>query len=262
MDGKTARGSRTDTAPAAHLLSAVVPGGRTVSQLRVPDKTTEVTGFTRLLAPFDLSGVVVTADALQTHREHAKWLVEAKKAHYLLIVKGNQPGLAAALRALPWKEVTFRRYDREAGHGRRETRSVRTLTVTDLGLAFPPPVQAAKILRHHTDIKTGTDTRQTGEQVGGLGDVLGRHCRPPRYGAGLAGGPDADGLRPQPPRLGDAAAARLGVGLDDRPRRDAGPLPGSGDQLGPVQGAAGGGQAHQFGLDRHLADGEAGGLAQ
>ena len=34
--------------------------GRTVSQVRMPDKTTEVTGFTRLLAPFDLAGVVVT----------------------------------------------------------------------------------------------------------------------------------------------------------------------------------------------------------
>ncbi|MFD5514342.1 transposase family protein, partial [Streptomyces sp. NPDC127051] len=63
-DGKTARGSRTDTAPAARLLSAVTAAGRTVSQLRVPDKTNEITGFTALLAPFDLTGTVVTADAL------------------------------------------------------------------------------------------------------------------------------------------------------------------------------------------------------
>lgn len=35
VDGKAARGSRTDTAPAAHLLSAVLADGRTVSQLRV-----------------------------------------------------------------------------------------------------------------------------------------------------------------------------------------------------------------------------------
>lgn len=35
------------------------------------------------------------------------------------------------------KEATARRYDREVGHGRRETRSVRTLTVTSLGLDFP-----------------------------------------------------------------------------------------------------------------------------
>ncbi|MEU3795809.1 hypothetical protein [Streptomyces fructofermentans] len=70
-----------------HLLSAALDGGRTVSQLRVPDKTTEVTGFTKLLSPFDLAGVVVTADALHTHRDHVRWLVEAKRAHYLLMVK-------------------------------------------------------------------------------------------------------------------------------------------------------------------------------
>ncbi|MFF4551250.1 hypothetical protein [Streptomyces sp. NPDC001435] len=75
----------------------------------------------------------MAADALHTHRGHARWLVEAKQVHYLLVVKRNQPTLHNALRSLPWKEVTARRYDREARHGRRETRSVRTLTVTGLG---------------------------------------------------------------------------------------------------------------------------------
>jgi predicted transposase YbfD/YdcC len=138
----------------------VLADGRTVSQLRVPDKTTEVTGFTRLLAPFDLAGVVVTADALHTHRGHARWLVE-NKAHYVLVVKRNQPALHDALRLLPWKEVTARAYEREAGHGRRETRSVRTLTITDLHLDFPHVAQAAKIHRHRTDLKTGKTTRET-----------------------------------------------------------------------------------------------------
>jgi hypothetical protein len=45
--------------------------GRTVSQLRVPDKTNEITAFTAVLAPFDLTGTVVTADALHTQRNHA-----------------------------------------------------------------------------------------------------------------------------------------------------------------------------------------------
>ncbi|MFD1277695.1 ISAs1 family transposase [Streptomyces kaempferi] len=175
VDGKTARGSRTDTAPAAHLLSAVTAAYRAVSQLRVPDKTNEITGFTALLTPFDLTGTVVTADALHTQREHAKWLVEVKKAHYLLVVKGNQPTLHTALKSLPWKEVTARRYDREAGHGRRETRSVRTLTVTGLGLDFPHVVQAAKILRHRTDLKTGKVTRQT---VHAITDMTAREASP------------------------------------------------------------------------------------
>ncbi|MGW6413276.1 transposase family protein [Streptomyces vinaceus] len=48
VDGKSARGSRTGTAPAAHLLSAVTAAGRTISQLRVPEKTNETTGFTAL----------------------------------------------------------------------------------------------------------------------------------------------------------------------------------------------------------------------
>ncbi|WP_327318627.1 hypothetical protein [Streptomyces sp. NBC_01235] len=51
---------------------------------------------------------------------------------------------------------TSDRYGREAGHGRRETRSVRTLTVTGPGLD-----QAAKVLRRRTDLRTGKVTRQT-----------------------------------------------------------------------------------------------------
>ncbi|WP_435060209.1 ISAs1 family transposase [Streptomyces sp. bgisy060] len=160
VDGKTARGSRSHAAPAAHLLAAVTGTGRTVTQLRVPAKTNEVTAFRHLLAPFDLTGVTVTADALHTQRDHARHLVEDRQAHFLLLVKGNQPRLHAALRALPWPRVRAR-YDRELGHGRRETRSLRVLTVTDLHLDFPHVVQAAKILRHRTDARTGKVSRQT-----------------------------------------------------------------------------------------------------
>ncbi|MEV1062573.1 transposase [Streptomyces sp. NPDC050263] len=124
--------------------------GRTVTQLRVPDKTNEITCFAVLLAPFDLTGVTVTADALHTQRAHARFLVEEKKAHYLLVVKANQPELHRRLRSLPWKDVTARRHDREIGHGRREIRVTRALTVTDLGLDFPYADQAVRILRHRT----------------------------------------------------------------------------------------------------------------
>ncbi|MFD4024079.1 hypothetical protein ACFWRV_11245 [Streptomyces sp. NPDC058576] len=55
VDGKIAWGSRTRTAAAAHLLSTVRPGGHAVAQLRVPGETTA------FLAPFNLTGVAVTA---------------------------------------------------------------------------------------------------------------------------------------------------------------------------------------------------------
>ena len=76
MDGKSARGSRTDDSPAAHLLAAITDTGQTVTQLRVPDKTNEITCFAALLEPYDLAGVVVTADALHTQRDHARYLGE------------------------------------------------------------------------------------------------------------------------------------------------------------------------------------------
>ena len=135
--------------------------GRTVTQQPVPDETNEITRFAALLEPYDLTGVTVTADALHTQRAHARFLVEEKNAHYLLVVKANQPGLHRQVRSLPWKDVTARRYDRERGHGRRKTRVTRTLTVTDFGLGFPHAAQAVRILRHRTDLKTRTCTRRT-----------------------------------------------------------------------------------------------------
>ncbi|MEU3756620.1 ISAs1 family transposase [Streptomyces olivoreticuli] len=179
VDGKSARGSRTADAPAAHLLAAMTSTGQTVTQLRVPDKTNEVTCFTALPDPFDLVGVTVTADALHTQREHAHFLVEGKQAHYLLVVKANQPGLFGQLRSLPWKQATTRRYDRETDHGRKETRVTRALTITELGLDFPHAVQAARILRHRTDLRTGKTTRQT---VYALTDLTARDASPQRLG--------------------------------------------------------------------------------
>ncbi|MEH0638690.1 hypothetical protein QBA35_36420 [Streptomyces bottropensis] len=71
-----------------------------------------------------------------------------------------------------------RRYDRETGHGREETRATRALTFTDLGLHFPHAVQAVKILSHRTDIRTCRVTRQT---VYALTDLTARQA-PQRLG--------------------------------------------------------------------------------
>ncbi|MFE3584888.1 ISAs1 family transposase [Streptomyces vinaceus] len=113
------------------------------------------------MAAYDLTGVTVTADALHTQRAHIRFLAEEKKAHYLFVVKANQPELHRRLRSLPWKEVTARHYDREVGHGRKETRVTRAVTVAGPGLNLPHAAQAARILRHRTDLKTGTVSSQS-----------------------------------------------------------------------------------------------------
>ncbi|MFF0227095.1 ISAs1 family transposase [Streptomyces sp. NPDC004629] len=175
VDGKSARGSRRDGAPAAHLLAAMTDAGQTVTQLRVPDKTNEISCFAGLLTPFDLAGVTVTADALHAQRGHARFLVEDKRAHYALTVKKNQAGLYERLHSLPWKQVSTKFYDRTEGHGRKETRVVQALTVDDLD--FPHAAQVARVVRHRTCLKTGKRSRET---VYVITDLTSRQASPQR----------------------------------------------------------------------------------
>ena len=79
---------------APHLLSAILhQEAVVVAQRDVEEKTNEITKLPELLAPLPLQGTVVTADALHTQKETARYLVEEKKADYLFLVKANQPTL-------------------------------------------------------------------------------------------------------------------------------------------------------------------------
>jgi Transposase DDE domain len=86
-----------------HLLAALDHAtGAVLAQHQVDGAPEEVTGFQPLLAGLDLTGVTVTADALHTIRDAAKFLVTDKHAHYLLTVKakGAHPARPASPAAL------------------------------------------------------------------------------------------------------------------------------------------------------------------
>jgi len=105
VDGKTLRGAsdhgHDGRRRRVHLLAALVHGsGTVVAQHQVDAKTNEITGFAPLLDSVDLAGVVITADALHTQVEHARYLHQ-RGAGYLLVVKDNQPGLVHAIDQLP-----------------------------------------------------------------------------------------------------------------------------------------------------------------
>jgi len=71
----------------------------------------------------------------------------------------STPKLFAQLKALPWAKVPVGVQTRETGHGRKETRTVKALTVkTPGGLGFPRAEQAVRITRTRT-IK-GKTTRE------------------------------------------------------------------------------------------------------
>lgn len=101
VDGKTVRSARRPDGSRMQLLSAFLhQQGVTVAQVEVGPHTNEIPEVTRLLAPLDLAGRVVTADALHTQQETARYLVEAKQADYVFTVKDNQPTLKQDIAAL------------------------------------------------------------------------------------------------------------------------------------------------------------------
>jgi predicted transposase YbfD/YdcC len=156
VDGKTLRGSGRP-GQQVHLLAAIDQRtGVVLAQIDVDGKTNEITRFAPLLATVDLTGVVVTADALHTQREHARWLVETKQAGYVFTVKRNHPHLHRQLKALPWPKIPVLDETRHHGHGRHDVRRLQTVTCAGaLALDFPYAVQALRIRRRRFNPATG-----------------------------------------------------------------------------------------------------------
>jgi predicted transposase YbfD/YdcC len=159
VDGKTSRGARRAGGTQVHLLGAAEHGGRLLDHLEVDIKHNETSHFTALLQPLDLDGAVVTFDALHTVRANLDWLAREKKGHYIAVVKRNQPLLYARVKALPWRQVPAGSLTRDTGHGRLETRTLKTAHVK--GLDFPGARQAIKITRWRQDTATGKTSRET-----------------------------------------------------------------------------------------------------
>jgi predicted transposase YbfD/YdcC len=92
LDGKTLCGSRTGE-QAVHLLSAYAAQARLVlAQQSVGEKANEITAIPELLSSLDVSGAVVTMDAMGCQKKIAEQLVNAG-ADYVLGLKGNHPTL-------------------------------------------------------------------------------------------------------------------------------------------------------------------------
>jgi len=101
---------------------------------------------TTLLDRIGITGAVITADALHAQRDHATCLA-ARGAHYLLIVKRNQPGLYAQLAAQPWRQIPVAFRARERGHGRTERRTLKVTAVSRGLLFLHAAAQAIQITR-------------------------------------------------------------------------------------------------------------------
>jgi predicted transposase YbfD/YdcC len=191
VDGKTVRGSRGRGGPARHLLAVLDQRTRVVlGQVDVDGKTNEITAFAPLLdtlTAVELSGVVFTADALHTQREHVETL-HARGAHWVLTAKGNQPRLRRQLAGLPWREVQPGHRTVTTAHGRREIRTIKIVSIA-AGIEFPHASQALQITRKTRPATTraGKRGRWRTETVYAITDLAPHQARPDELAAWIRG---------------------------------------------------------------------------
>jgi len=95
IDGKTLRRSfdAASSKAAIHMVSAWATANRvSLGQVVVDEKSNEITAIPKLLEILELSGCLVTIDAMGCQTEIAEKIIDAG-ADYVLAVKGNQPTL-------------------------------------------------------------------------------------------------------------------------------------------------------------------------
>jgi predicted transposase YbfD/YdcC len=136
IDGKAARSAPRDTfSGCLHLVSAwAVENHLILGQEAVADGSHEIAAIPELLKVLDLKGALVTIDAAGCQVGIARQIRD-QGGHYLLTVKGNQPGLHAAVQAAcdracaaDFAGVRHQMHaEVEDGHGRHEERYVTVL---------------------------------------------------------------------------------------------------------------------------------------
>ena len=143
IDGKCLRGSydRENGIKALHLVTAwVAQQNLTLGQIKVEDRSNEITAIPALLELIDVTGAIVTIDAMGTQTEIVR-LIQRKKADYVLALKSNHPTLHAQVknwfdkaRASNFQGITVSTDRRvEKGHHRTEKRLVWAVPLSELG---------------------------------------------------------------------------------------------------------------------------------
>ncbi len=132
IDGKTLRRSfdASSSKSAIHMVSAWATQNHiSLGQVVVDAKSNEIVAIPKLLEILELSGSLVTIDAMGCQVEIARKIVHAE-ADYCLAVKGNQPTLHRGIADFfsdhledDFARGKVRRYEtKEKGHGRKEIR--------------------------------------------------------------------------------------------------------------------------------------------
>jgi len=195
VDGKTLRRSfdHASDKAAIHMINAYVHENHAVfAQLKVDDKTNEITAIPSLLEMLQLQDATVTIDAMGCQKDIAQKIV-AGGGHYVLALKGNQSALQEDVQTFLDDHIArgvTRQGDYyetvEKSHGRIETRKCWTCWQVDwltqrhawAGLSTIVAVECTRTVHD----KTSTERRyfissHSGRQAQKLAVLIRNHWR-------------------------------------------------------------------------------------
>jgi len=141
IDGKTLRRShdKSNDKKAIHMISAWASSNQVVlGQLKTAEKSNEITAIPNLLKLLDISGCIITIDAMGTQKKIAK-TITGKDGDYILALKENHKTLYNdttlffdKMEFMKKEGYTFDEHTTvDGGHGRIETR--KCVMTSDIG---------------------------------------------------------------------------------------------------------------------------------
>lgn len=149
IDGKTIRGAKASGKKSpVHMVSAWASDNQMVlGQVKVSEKSNEITAIPQLLKALDLEDSIVTIDAMGCQSEIAEEII-AKKADYILAVKANQQQLLESIQdEFRFSKKVQVHQSEDIGHGRIETRKCSVINEFDFIPADSPWQNLASLIK-------------------------------------------------------------------------------------------------------------------
>lgn len=166
IDGKTLRGASKHGEP-VQVMSRVRHGsGIVLQQVEVETTTNEVGAVPELLEGEELTGTVITLDALLTQRSVAQQILD-QGGEYLMVVKKNQPAMYEAIALLFEESPSQGQTDWdtamsfEKGHGRLEWRRLESSTALSDYVDWPGVSQVLRRVCRRKVLKKGKTSVET-----------------------------------------------------------------------------------------------------
>lgn len=166
IDGKRLRRSfdKASGKAAIHMVSAwATTNGVVLGQVKVDDKSNEITAIPKLLTVLGIKGCIVTIDAMGCQKDIATKIID-KEADYVFGLKGNQGGTLGAVEMHfdTTKAILDSVTTTDGDHGRIETRQYQVVEAHLIPeLAGWPGCQSAAMVTSTREIgdKKSTESR-------------------------------------------------------------------------------------------------------